>query len=91
MHTEQGLSAGALKDWAGFCADNGLSRTQAYYLQVIGRGPRTVKIGDKMMVSPDAERDWRREMEDRPIVGSLRKLAEQARARKATEASPAAA
>jgi hypothetical protein len=89
MLTEQGLSTGALKDWAGFCADNGLSRTQAYYLQVIGRGPRTVRVGDKMLVSPEAERDWRREMEDRPIIGSLRKLAEQAR--KAAAPSPAAA
>jgi len=89
MLTKQELCTGALKDWAGFCADNGLSRTQAYYLQVIGRGPRTVRVGDKMLVSPEAERDWRREMEDRPIIGSLQKLAEQAR--KTAAPSPTAA
>ena len=69
------MSDGKLKTPDEFRADNGLSRTQHFYLDKIGRGPKTIQIGAKKLISPEAETEWRREMADRPVVGSLRKLA----------------
>jgi hypothetical protein len=67
------MSDNKLKTAEQFRADNGLSRTQAYYLDLIGRGPKYLEFGRKKMVSPEA--DWRKAMADSPIKGSLRKHA----------------
>lgn len=69
------MSSGKLKPIPQFCDDNGVSRTQWFYLKRLKRAPKTIQIGSKEMVSPEAEAEWRREMEERPLVGSLRKLA----------------
>jgi hypothetical protein len=69
------MSNGKLKELPLFWADNGLSKTQYYYLERLGRAPKTISIGTKKLVTPEAEDAWRREMEARPIVGNLRKLA----------------
>jgi hypothetical protein len=69
------MSTGKLKELAQFWADNGLSKTQYYYLQRLGRAPKTIPIGTKKLVAPEAEDEWRREMAARPVVGNLRKLA----------------
>jgi hypothetical protein len=37
-------------------------------------------LGTKELVSPEAESEWREDMQARPVVGSLRKLAEAAAA-----------
>jgi hypothetical protein len=69
------VSNNKLKELPEFWADNGLSKTQHHYLDKIGRGPRTIRIGTKRLVSPEAEAEWRREMTERPVIGNLRKLA----------------
>ena len=69
------MSNGKLKELPLFWADNGLSKTQYHYLKRLGRGPKTITIGTKEMVSPEAEEEWRREMAERPVIGNLRKLA----------------
>lgn len=66
---------GKLKTLPEFWNDNGLSKTQWHYLKKIGRTPKTIPLGTKEMVAPEAEADWRQEMSARPVVGNLRKLA----------------
>jgi hypothetical protein len=69
------MSNGKLKELPLFWADNGLSKTQYYYLKRLGRAPKTIPIGTKELIAPEAEDEWRREMAARPVIGSLRKLA----------------
>lgn len=69
------MSNGRLKPLPEFWADNGLSKTQWHYLKKIGRTPQTIPLGTKEMIAPEAEAEWRRQMAERPVVGSLRKLA----------------
>jgi hypothetical protein len=69
-----------LKPLPEFWADNGLTRTQWHYLKKIRRAPKTIALGTKELVSPEAETEWREDMQARPVVGSLRKLAEAAAA-----------
>jgi hypothetical protein len=81
------MSNGRLKPLPEFWADNGLTRTQWHYLKKIRRAPKTIPLGTKEMVSPEAEDEWREDMQARPLTGSLRKLAEAA----AAEPQPALA
>jgi hypothetical protein len=69
------MSNGKLKTLPEFWADNGLSKTQWHYLKKIGRTPKTIPLGTKEMVDPADELAWRRDMAERPVTGSLRKLA----------------
>jgi len=64
------MNDGALMTLPVFWARNGLCKTQFYHLCRL----RLTYIGSKGMVSPEAEAEWRREMEANPIKGSLRKL-----------------
>jgi hypothetical protein len=66
---------GKLMPLPTFWERNGLTKTQYYYLERLGRAPRTISIGTKKMVAPDAEAEWRNEMGENPLKGSLRKLA----------------
>jgi len=73
------MSNGRLKPLPEFWADNGISRTQWHYLKKIGRAPKTIPIGTKEMIAPEAEASWREAMAENPVKGSLRKLALEAR------------
>jgi hypothetical protein len=68
------MSNGELMPLPVFWARNGLCKTQFYYLGRLRRGPRVTYVGTKGMVAPEAEAEWRREMEANPIRGGLRKL-----------------
>ena len=68
------MSNGRLKSLSEFWADNGLSKTQWYYLRKIGRAAKTIPLGTKEMIAPEAEAAWREAMAENPIRGSLRKL-----------------
>jgi transposase-like protein len=48
---------------AEFARRFGISRSQFYVLQKQGRGPRTMKIGARTLISNAAGADWVREME----------------------------
>jgi hypothetical protein len=69
------MSNGKLKALPEFWADNGLSKTQWHYLKKIRRTPKTIPLGTKEMIAPEAEAEWCQDMAERPVVGSLRKLA----------------
>ena len=47
-----------------FCINNGIKPTTYFALKKEGRGPREMRVGGKVMISPEAEIDWRREMEN---------------------------
>ena len=74
------MSDGALITLPIFWARNGLSKTQFFYLERIGRGPQVIVIGTKKMIAPEAEAAWRKLMAENPIRGSLRKRALEAEA-----------
>jgi len=46
-----------------FCDSNGISVSTYYALKRDGKGPREMKLGKRIMITPEAERDWRRERE----------------------------
>src|SRR5262245_61474916 len=50
-----------------FCDANAMSESTYYALKRDGLGPREIKIGKKILISPEAEAEWRREREDNPI------------------------
>lgn len=47
----------------GFCARWGFSRGHFYNMLREGRGPRTMKVGSRTLISPEAEDEWRRRVE----------------------------
>ena len=46
-----------------FCRAHGISRATFYNLAKIGKAPRTMRVAGRRLVSIEAERDWRRQME----------------------------
>ena len=46
-----------------FCGDHNISRTHLYQLFKEGRGPRTMKVGRRTLISHEAATDWRAAME----------------------------
>jgi predicted DNA-binding transcriptional regulator AlpA len=48
---------------AEFCHQHGISRGTFYKLLGEGRGPTTVKVGRRTLISSEAAADWRRRME----------------------------
>jgi hypothetical protein len=46
-----------------FCASNAISESKYFALKRRGRGPREIELGGRVIITPEAERDWRRERE----------------------------
>jgi predicted DNA-binding transcriptional regulator AlpA len=46
-----------------FCARNDISRSFFYKLKKGRKAPRTMQVGGRQIISPEAERDWRLERE----------------------------
>ena len=53
-----------------FCQRHGLSRSTFYNLEKIGRAPKVMRLGAKIMVSKEAMADWRSSIEQKPIEHS---------------------
>ena len=47
-----------------FCEANGISARHYFELKRQGLGPREMKVGKRVLISPQAEADWRREREN---------------------------
>lgn len=47
-----------------FCRRNRISRGTFYNLRKRRKGPRVMKVGSRTIVTPEAEDDWRRDMEE---------------------------
>jgi hypothetical protein len=46
-----------------FCARNKICRVSFYNALKAGKGPRTFRVGNRRLVSAEAERDWIRDRE----------------------------
>jgi len=46
-----------------FCEANNISVSTYYALKRAGKGPREMKVNKRILISPEAEADWRRERE----------------------------
>ena len=46
-----------------FCKRHGISESWFYQLQREGKAPRTIKIGKRTLITPDAAAEWRRDHE----------------------------
>ena len=47
-----------------FCKMNGISTSFFYKLQSQGKGPRTMKVGKRTLITTEAAREWRELMEN---------------------------
>ena len=48
-----------LRDIATFCDRNGISESYYFALKRAGRGPREIKLGKRILITPEAEAEWR--------------------------------
>jgi hypothetical protein len=46
-----------------FCDRNTISESKYYSLKRQGRGPREIEIDNRIIITPESERDWRAAME----------------------------
>ena len=46
-----------------FCVSNAISESLYFELKRKGKGPREIELENRIIITPDAERDWRRERE----------------------------
>jgi hypothetical protein len=46
-----------------FCESNAISESKYFDLKRRGKGPREIDLGDRIIITPEAERDWRVERE----------------------------
>ena len=53
----------AAKSIDQFCQANGISRSLFYLLRKRGQGPREMAVGNRRLISDDAERDWQKARE----------------------------
>jgi hypothetical protein len=68
---------GRMHSIPSFCQNNNISEPLYFSLKRRGLGPRETQLGDRTVITPEAEADWRREREAETQA---------ARARKATAA-----
>jgi len=46
-----------------FCKSNAISESKYYGLKRQNRGPREIELDGRIIITPEAEADWRREQE----------------------------
>lgn len=46
-----------------FCENNAISESKYFDLKRKGKAPREIDLGDRIIITPEAEADWRRERE----------------------------
>jgi hypothetical protein len=78
------IENGKAKDIRGFCDNNDISPSHYFVLQSRGEGPVVMRVGKRVLITPRAERAWRRKRE-----AAARKAA--AEKKKAASAKAAAA
>ena len=61
---------------AQFCDNNGFGKSSYYYLKIIGRAPKTTRVGRREVIFPQDEAAWRQSIQDDPLPASLRRAAE---------------
>src|SRR5215471_2930053 len=51
-----------------FCESNAISESEYYKLKREGKQPREIEVNKRIIISPEAERDWRIERERETIA-----------------------
>jgi hypothetical protein len=46
-----------------FCLSNAISESKYFDLKRKGKGPREIELDGRIIITPEAERDWRLSME----------------------------
>lgn len=59
-----------------FCARNKIGDSSYFHLKIIGRAPRSTRIGRRVVIFPQDEAAWRQSIQDNPLPASLRRAAE---------------
>ncbi len=54
---------------ADFCREHAISRGLFYQLLKDGKGPKTMKLGRRTLISQEAAQEWRRRMETAAQAG----------------------
>jgi hypothetical protein len=54
---------GMVHNIPSFCKNNDISQTTYFSLKRKGRGPREIELDGRIIITPEAEADWRRERE----------------------------
>ena len=52
-----------------FCREHGISRGLFYQLLKVGKGPKTMKLGRRTLISCEAAEEWRQRMETATQAG----------------------
>jgi hypothetical protein len=63
-----------------FCASNQISESLYFKLKRQGRGPREIELDGRIIITPEAEADWRREREAETMAKRQQAKAEPAAA-----------
>jgi len=63
---------------AEFCDRNQIGKSSYFYLQAIGRAPRSTRVGRRVIIFPQDEAAWRLSIQENPLPASLRRAAEAA-------------
>ena len=54
---------------AEFCAAHRISRTHLHNLMKLGQGPRIMRLGRRVLISPEAASEWRHDLEQTTAGG----------------------
>ena len=57
------INTNQMLDVKSFCESNRICKGLFYELLKQGNGPRITKVGTRTLISPEAEHDWRKQME----------------------------
>ena len=57
------IKTNQMLDVKSFCESNRICKGLFYELLKQGKGPRITKVGRRTLISPEAEQDWRQQME----------------------------
>ena len=63
---------------AEFCSAYRVSRTHLHNLMKAGKGPRIMKLGRRVLISPEAADDWRCQLEQESAAAAQGKRPEAA-------------
>jgi hypothetical protein len=47
-----------------FCVKHGICRASYYNLKTVGKAPKEMRIGSRVLISREAAAEWRRNLED---------------------------
>lgn len=77
--TSEAINSGALIPQPLWCLRNGVSASTLGKLRAQGLGPKEIRIGTRVYISPEAEAEWRRAREN-PVGAEAAQIAATAKA-----------